>query len=70
MTSFLKYKEKESGYGGDWAVRIEAQSDKSVSLPFVILAFWNTVYLYSGYEVVTTDKKFSKMMLFDFLIGC
>ncbi|CAA2997448.1 Hypothetical predicted protein [Olea europaea subsp. europaea] len=39
MTSFLKYKEKESGYGGDWAVRIEAQSDESVSLPFVILAF-------------------------------
>ncbi|CAI9756358.1 unnamed protein product [Fraxinus pennsylvanica] len=28
MTSFLKYKEKESGYGGDWAVRIEAQSEK------------------------------------------
>ncbi|KAL2547190.1 Mannosyl-oligosaccharide glucosidase GCS1 [Forsythia ovata] len=27
-TSFFKYKEKDSGYGGDWAVRIEAQSDK------------------------------------------
>lgn len=26
-TSFLKSKEKESGYGGDWAVRIEAQSE-------------------------------------------
>ncbi|XP_042048739.1 mannosyl-oligosaccharide glucosidase GCS1-like isoform X2 [Salvia splendens] len=25
-TSFLKSKEEESGYGGDWAVRIEAQS--------------------------------------------
>ncbi|XP_042048740.1 mannosyl-oligosaccharide glucosidase GCS1-like isoform X3 [Salvia splendens] len=26
-TSFLKSKEEESGYGGDWAVRIEAQSE-------------------------------------------
>ncbi|KAL1565274.1 ADP-ribosylation factor GTPase-activating protein gcs1 [Salvia divinorum] len=26
-TSFLKSKEKDSGYGGDWAVRIEAQSE-------------------------------------------
>ncbi|KAG8365914.1 hypothetical protein BUALT_Bualt17G0021500 [Buddleja alternifolia] len=26
-TSFLKSREKESGYGGDWAVRIEAQSE-------------------------------------------
>ncbi|CAI9785085.1 unnamed protein product [Fraxinus pennsylvanica] len=32
MTSFLKYKEKESGYGGNWAVRIEAQSDKHVEV--------------------------------------
>ncbi|XP_073019820.1 mannosyl-oligosaccharide glucosidase GCS1-like [Primulina eburnea] len=28
-TSFLKSKDKESGYGGDWGVRIEAQSEKS-----------------------------------------
>ncbi|KAG9447903.1 hypothetical protein H6P81_014031 [Aristolochia fimbriata] len=28
-TSFLKAKMKGSGYGGDWAVRIDAQNDKS-----------------------------------------
>lgn len=27
-TSFLKSKDKESGYGGDWGVRVEAQSEK------------------------------------------
>lgn len=26
-TSFLKSMEKEGGYGGDWAIRIEAQSE-------------------------------------------
>lgn len=26
-TSFLKSKEEESGYGGDWAVRTEAKSE-------------------------------------------
>ncbi|CAL5437556.1 unnamed protein product [Camellia sinensis] len=29
MTSFLKSKEDGSGYGGDWAVRIDVQSEKS-----------------------------------------
>ncbi|KAL7206853.1 hypothetical protein ACSBR2_019540 [Camellia fascicularis] len=29
MTSFLKSKEDDSGYGGDWAVRIDVQSEKS-----------------------------------------
>ncbi|GMP82400.1 hypothetical protein CsSME_00036720 [Camellia sinensis var. sinensis] len=28
MTSFLKSKEDGSGYGGDWAVRIDVQSEK------------------------------------------
>ena len=27
-TSFLKSKENGSGYGGDWAVRIDVQTDK------------------------------------------
>lgn len=27
-TSFLKSKSEGSGYGGDWAVRIDAQSEK------------------------------------------
>ncbi|GER29135.1 glucosidase [Striga asiatica] len=42
-TSFLKSKDKESGYGGDWAIRIEAQSEglneemaKSVHLFFYV----------------------------------
>ncbi|XP_047967733.1 mannosyl-oligosaccharide glucosidase GCS1-like isoform X1 [Salvia hispanica] len=32
-TNFLKSREEESGYGGDWAVRIEAQSEVAIFLP-------------------------------------
>lgn len=36
-TSFLKSKDRGSGYGGDWAIRIGAQSDGYFSLPSLMI---------------------------------
>ncbi|KAL7236731.1 hypothetical protein ACSBR1_019935 [Camellia fascicularis] len=54
MTSFLKSKEDGSGYGGDWAVRIDVQSEKMI---------WKSIILASGHLTFTIYQALSSKIL-------